>query len=242
MTGPVTQHDPGKHNADLDLARGRIIEGGSWKRQRTVVLYPSSKLVPMRVVHSWLNLMYPPNQPVYRMAVMGTEVGEAYSNAIEQILATPDLKDWEFLLTIEADNCPPPDGLLLLLKAMEAHPEYSAISGLYWTKGPMGVPQAWGDPTDPVLNFRPQAPMPGQVMEVCGIGMGFALWRLKTFKDERLRRPWFKTPADEHGVGTQDLYFAADARKYGHRFAVDCSCLVGHWDHEGKFGPAEMMW
>jgi hypothetical protein len=60
--------------------------------------------------------------------------------------------------------------------------------------------------------------------------LGFNLWRLKMFRDERLRRPWFVTRADANGVGTQDLYFWADARKYGLRCAVDCDVLVGHHD------------
>jgi hypothetical protein len=81
----------------------------------------------------------------------------------------------------------------------------------------------------------------GGLIEVCGTGMGFALWRLSMFKDERLRRPWFKTQTIG-GVSTQDLYFAGDARKYGYRFAVDCSIKVGHHDHEGKFGPQDFTW
>jgi hypothetical protein len=72
--------------------------------------------------------------------------------------------------------------------------------------------------------------------------MGFNLWRLKMFRDERLRKPWFKTVADHTGVGTQDLYFWSDARKYGYRCAIDCSVKVGHYDLEGKFGPPDMMW
>jgi hypothetical protein len=160
------------------------------------------------------------------------EVGEAFSNAIEQILAHPDLQQWEYLLTIEHDNIPPADGLVKLIARMEAHPELSCIGGLYWTKGEGGVPQIWGDPTDPVLNFRPQPPDPnGGLVECCGTGMGFNLWRLKMFTDERLRKPWFKTVASkEEGVGTQDLHFWGDARKYGYRCAIDCGVLVGHYD------------
>jgi hypothetical protein len=60
--------------------------------------------------------------------------------------------------------------------------------------------------------------------------MGFNLWRMKMFRDERLRKPWFKTIAGKEGVGTQDLYFWADARKYGYRCAIDCDVLVGHYD------------
>ena len=52
------------------------------------------------------------------------------------------------------------------------------------------------------------------------------------FKDDKLRIPWFKTTADSTGVGTQDLYFWADARKNGYRCAIDCSVKVGHYDLE----------
>ena len=44
------------------------------------------------------------------------------------------------------------------------------------------------------------------------------------------------------GVGTQDLYFWGDARKYGYRCAIACDVKVGHYDHEGKFGPKGMVW
>jgi hypothetical protein len=171
------------------------------------------------------------------------EVGEAFSTSIQGILDNPDLSKWEYLLTIEHDNLPPPDGIVKLIKRMEEHPEFSAIGGLYWTKGEGGVPQIWGDPKDPILNFRPQPPNPnGGLVECCGTGMGFTLFRLKMFHDPKLRKPWFKTVADHTGIGTQDLHFWSDARKYGYRCAIDCSVLVGHYDHDGKFGPARMVW
>jgi len=123
----------------------------------------------------------------------------------------------------------------------EAHPEYACIGGLYFTKGPGGVAQIWGDPRDPVNNFRPQPPRPGELVECCGTGMGFNLWRLDMFRDPDLRKPWFKTQT-EGGVATQDLYFWADARKQGYRCGVDCSIQVGHYDYEGKFGPPDTTW
>ena len=60
--------------------------------------------------------------------------------------------------------------------------------------------------------------------------MGFNLWRLKMFKDKKLRRPWFKTVAGAEGVGTQDLHFWADFRKHGYRCAIDGNVRVGHMD------------
>ena len=221
--------DVGYHNSDLAKAGARIIRGGTWKKQRVILLMPAGTMIPFRVALSMRSLIFPPNQPAHVMGAEGLEVGEAYSNSIAAILGHPDLSQWEFILTMEHDNLPPVDGLIKLIEDMEQHPEYSCIGGLYWTKGETGVPQLWGDPND-TINFRPQVPRPGEIQEVVGTGMGFNLWRLKMFRDERLRKPWFKTLASTEGVGTQDLYFWGDARKYGYRCAVDNNVLVGHLD------------
>ena len=229
----------GHHNADLAGSHSRILKGGGWKRQRIVVIIPAAEKIPTRVALALWSLAFPPNQPVVRIAAEGMETGEAYSKAIEGVLAHPEMKDYEYVLTVEHDNLPPADGVLKLIEQMEAHPELACIGGLYWTKGYGGVPQIWGDPMDGVLNFRPQPPAPdGGLKECCGTGMGFNLFRLSMFKDEKLRRPWFVTSAN----GTQDLYFWTDARKHGYRCAIDCSIKVGHFDLEGKFGLAGMVW
>jgi len=234
MTQPqiISESDYGRHNADLVTSSTRIINNGTWKKQRTIVMIPSGPMIAAQVYLSHVNLMFAPNQPTYRMMALGTEVGDAFSTAIEGILAHPDLSQWEYLLTIESDNIPPPDGVLKLIARMEAHPEFDCIGGLYWTKGEGGVPQIWGDVKDPVLNYRPQAPDPaGGLVECCGTGMGFNLWRVSMFRDARIPKPWFKTKASlAEGVGTQDLAFWAEARKHGHRCAVDCSVKVGHHD------------
>jgi hypothetical protein len=116
---------------------------------------------------------------------------------------------------------------------------------LYFLKGPGGVAQIWGDPKDPVVNFRPQPPDPqGGLVECCGTGMGFNLWRMSMFRDKKLRRPWFKTLSGKEGrgIGTQDLYFWADARKHGYRCAVACDVKVGHYDLKGEFGIPDFVW
>lgn len=236
--------DIGKHNANLEAASQRIYEGGSWKKQRVVVILPSAPLLPARVSMSHWSLMFPPNQGVHRMLAMGMEVGDAYSSTIAEVIANPMLSEWEYILTIESDNMPPGDGLIRLIQAMEKHPEYACIGGLYWCKGEGGCPHIWGDPKDPQINYRPQVPVPGQLVECVGTSMGFNLWRMSLFKDTRLRRPWFKTlnGSEGQGVGTQDLYAWNDFRNHGYRCAVDCSVLVGHYDHEGKFGPPGTVW
>ena len=220
----------GIHNGDLGKTRSRLDSSKSWKKQRIIMLIPTTEMIHVKVYLSHCSLMFPPNNPVARLPAVGLEVGEAYSTAIEQVLAHPELSTWEYILTIEHDNTPPADGVLRLLERMEANPRLSVIGGLYFTKGHGGVAQIWGDPKDPVLNFRPQLPDPnGGLVECNGTGMGFNLWRMKIFKDKRLRRPWFVTQK-HNGMATQDLYFWTDAKKYGYRCAIDCSVKVGHYD------------
>jgi hypothetical protein len=220
----------GFHNEKPEMSSQRMADSAQWKRQRIIVLVPSANKIDAKVYLSHMGLIFPPNNAVFRMLCLGMEVGQAYSEAIEQIMADPNLREWEYILTMEHDNTPPQDGLLKLLESMDAHPEFACIGGLYWTKGEGGVPQIWGDPNDPVLNFRPQVPQLNTVQECCGTGMGFNLWRLSTFKDEKLRKPWFKTLAGVEGVGTQDLYAWTDFRKHGYRCAIDTRVLVGHYD------------
>lgn len=253
----VVQDMAGHHNTNLPESAARVYRGGSWKNQRIIVIVPAADLVPVKCALSWWNLIFPPNNGVVKMIALGQEVGEAYSNTIEQILAHPQLSQWEYILTIEQDNAPPQDGVIRLVERMEEHPEFAWLSGLYWTKGMEiarldgtgtsggGCPQIWGDINDPIPNSRPQPPRTdGGLQECWGTGQGFALYRLSMFKDERLQKPWFRTKRglNGEGVGTQDLVFAADARKWGYRCAVDTSILVGHLDYNGNFGPIDTMY
>ena len=233
MSELIIQDFGGIHNKNGDSTRARLMKGGSWKRQRVILVLPADSMIPAKVALSHWNLIFPPNNGVVRILAQGMEVGDAYSTAIDQILGHPDLKEWEFLLTIEHDNLPPQDGILKLIEVLETHPELSCVSGLYFTKGEGGCAQIWGDPKDALPNFRPQLPQPERVVECCGTGMGFALWRLSMFKDKRLPKPLFKTKKEIGGVGTQDLMFWSEARKWGYRCAVHCGVKVGHIDQNG---------
>lgn len=235
----------GAHNRDLPETSARLLKGTSWKRQRTVVIIPAADLIPAKVALSHWNLAFPPNNGLVRILAQGLEVGDAYSSAIEQILAHPDFSTWEYILTIEHDNCPPGDGVIKLMERMDQHPEFACIGGLYFTKGDGGCAQIWGDIKDPIPNYRPQPPdINGGLVECYGTGMGFNLWRMSMFKDARIKKPWFETYSgkDGKGMGTQDLTFWAEARKYGYRCAIDCSVKVGHYDYKGDFGPPDTMW
>lgn len=227
----------GAHNADPNGTSARLLKGASWKKQRIIVILPAADTIPAKVALAHWNLIFPPNNGVVRILAQGMEVGDAYSTAIENILAHPELSQWEYILSIEHDNSPPADGVLKLLEQMERHPEFACVGGLYFTKNEGGVAQIWGDVKDPIINYRPQIPDPnGGLVECYGTGMGFNLFRLSMFKDIRLRRPWFKTETSA-GVSTQDLYAWSDLRKFGYRCAIDCSVKVGHYDL-----ATDMMW
>src|SRR5207245_520911 len=115
-----------------------------------------------------------------------------------------------------------------------------AVAGLYKTKSEPAMWMAYGDPKDPMLNFRPlevgEAEEEGRLIEVNGIAMGCTLWRKDLFR--KVSKPWFETltgcesRAQRIGCHTQDLYFCRKAKlelgPEGVRFAVHCGISVGH--------------
>jgi hypothetical protein len=238
----ISSYSEGKHNANLDETISRLTQEGAYKDLSCVMVVPCFGQIPTKAVASWMNLFSAPNAKFVRIFAVGMEVGVAFSSAVSSILSHPDLSNYKYMLTLEHDNLPPPDGIIKLLRRMEANPEYACIGGLYFTQGPGGCAQIWGDPKDPVTNFRPQKPLAGELVECCGTGMGFNMWRLSMFKDPKLRQPWFVTQTKD-GVATQDLYFWNDARKHGYRCAIDCDVKVGHYDLDGKRGGIpDMVW
>jgi len=240
----ISSYAGGMHNADLTQTVTRLKKDAGYKDLSCVQIVPAFGTIPTKVVANWLTMFAPPNGKFVRLFAVGMEVGEAFSSCIASVLANPELAKFRYVFTLEHDNICPPDAIVKLLSQLDAHPELACISGLYYTKGPGGAAQIWGDPKDPVVNFRPQLPDPnGGLVECCGTGMGAAVWRMDMFKDERIAKPWFRTKASAtEGVGTQDLAFWSEARKHGYRCAVDCSVKVGHYDHLGQFGPADFTW
>jgi hypothetical protein len=233
----VTDDPPpeGFHNEKLDISRSRVIEGSSYRDCSTVCLMPirtAQEHLHYKVADAYRSLMTPMNHPFYPMRLVQMEVADAYNQGIKAILEHEELRNFKFVLTFESDNVPPPDGLIKLVETMYAGP-WAGVGGLYWTKGEGGMPMIYGDPKDPSINYRPQVPVPEQVQECRGIAMGFTLWDLKLFRDERLGPPWFHT-IQEHKPwigsrsGTQDLDWCGRAAALGYRFAVDNRVRVGH--------------
>lgn len=223
----------GAHNQALQKSRERLVQAKSYRDLSTIIICPTRGLITAKVVQSWMGLMRPMNQKVIGpVFAIGMEVGEAYSSLIEMILANPDLCTWKYILTIEEDNVPPPDGLLKLYESMD---KFDVVGGLYWTKGEGGQPMVYGDPAIQPRNFIPQIPQSETVQATNGLGMGFNLFKIDIFKNPKLQRPFFKTVQEfVMGVGgrayTQDLYFYENAGNLGYKFACDTRVKVGHYD------------
>jgi hypothetical protein len=225
----------------LGFDRIRVLPGSTYKDSSTVVIVPErNPMIHHRIVTSWQNLISPMNQKRTWIFAIGDEVGQAYNNMISNILADPNLSKWKYVLTLESDNIVPPDAHVRLLESIEEF-NFDAVSGIYFTKGDVQMPMAYGDPEEfkrtGVLDFRPrdirEAVARGRVMEVNGIAMGCSLYRLDLFRE--LPPPWFVTVADVvEGKGamgfTQDLYFCQRAKLAGKKFGVDFRCRVGHLD------------
>lgn len=224
----------GFHNQDAH-AIARLRKAGTYKDLSTVIICPTLGKIHCRIVAPWLGLIKPMNQKVLGpLFVQGLEVGAAYQTGFEAILQHPELSKWKYVLTLEDDNAPPPDGLMKLYESIDGGVDgrkYDSVCGLYWTKGEAGQPMIYGDPKEPI-NFRPQIPLPDTVQECHGTGMGFTLMRLSMFTSGKIEKPWFKTAQEPTGLYTQDLYFYEKARKAGFRIASDTRVKVGHFDEE----------
>jgi hypothetical protein len=222
----------GYHNRDLEKSRERLLQAKTYKDLSTICVIPTRGVIHYKVVQSWMNLMPPMNQKFIRIFVAGLEVGDAYNSAIEMILANPELSKWKYILTLEEDNIPAPDGLLKLYEDMD---KVDVVGGLYWTKGESGQPMIYGNPSSIPLSFAPQIPLVDQLQICNGLGMGFNLFKLDIFKDPKVPKPYFKTcqehiPNQGTKVMTQDLYYFENIHRLGYKVACDTRVKVGHFD------------
>lgn len=232
----VVPDQAGWHNASDYQAR--LEKARSYQDLSTVILCPTRGQIPAKVVQSWLGLMRPMNQKVVGpIFLMNMEVGDAYNQGIQMVLDNPDLSTYRYILTLEEDNMPPPDGLL---KLYETIPDYDVVGGLYWTKGEGGQPMCYGNPAVLPTNFIPQIPAIDAVTPCNGLGMGFTLFKTELFR--KVPKPWFRTVQEWTPNGgarayTQDLWFFEQAGKLGARFACDARVKIGHYDY-----GADIVW
>jgi hypothetical protein len=224
-------NDIGIHNGQLDDSIARLVKGNTYRDLSTIWVTPTRGTLKPRVVSSWMALMRPMNQPfVGPLFIEQDEVGIAYQKIFDMVLDHPELSKWKYILSVEEDNLPPSDGLMKLYQSIEEG--YDCVAGLYWTKGEAGQPMIYGDVNVMPRNFVPQVPRPDTLQPCNGLGMGFNLWRIESFKTKLkdMPKPWFKTVQEKNQQFTQDLWFYNEAGKYGYRVACNTSCKVGHLD------------
>lgn len=241
-TGVLSINDVVKQMGKPGLGFERVdhLPGTTYKDSSTVIIIPTRGMIHHRVVSAWQALIAPMNQKRALLFASGHEVGQAYNAMVAMVLAHPELSKWRYIMTLEDDNLPPPDAHIRLLESIEWG-SYDAISGLYFTKGDVNMPMAYGDPDEYArtgqLGFAPRdvkaALAAGQIMKVNGIAMGCALWKMDLFRT--IPAPWYVTLNDlVPGKGivgmTQDLELCSKAVRLGKRFAVDLRVKVGHLD------------
>jgi hypothetical protein len=211
---------------------------GAFKDLSTILIIPCySRGIHPKVVQNWMNIMQPMNQKFVKIFVTDMEVGAAYTQTINQILAHPDLSKFRFIATLEHDNIVQPDWLLKMYPDMV---EYDVLGAIYYTKGTDGKPMNYGDPNVFPLNFIPFEPKPNAVTRCNGLGMGANLFKLDMFKNPLMPKPLFETVQRyTEGIGaeayTQDLKFFEQVGKLGYKFGCTTKTTVGHMDIETGF-------
>lgn len=226
--------DTGVHNGQIDQSISRLIKGNTYRDLSTIWITPTRTNLKPRVVSSWMAVIKPMNQPFLGpLFLEGDEVGVAYQKGFDMVLDHPELSKWKYVLTVEEDNLPPADGLMKLYESIEKG--YDCVAGIYWVKGEGGQPMIYGNPEIMPRNFVPQIPKLDTLQHCNGLGMGFNLWRIESFRSKLkdMPKPWFRTVQEKNAQFTQDLWFYNEAAKHGWKCACDTRVKTGHIDDNG---------
>ena len=240
MNIPLTvSNQVGRHNTDLNFSIKRLTTARSALELSVICIVPTSGLVPAKVVERWMMQMSQMNQKFIRFPVITSNKNHAYNTNIEQIIATPKMNEFKYILTMEEDFLPPVDGLIKLFEDIE---EYDAVSGLMFTKGEESKAMIYGHPNQIPSTYTPVPPMVDNGLQPClGLPTGFTIFKLDIFKDTRIPKPWFRTvspfdvgkPKNQH----DDQYFFENIHKLGYKVAVDTRIKVAHCDPN-----SEVIW
>ena len=226
----------------LGFERIEGLHGSTYKDNSTVIIIPTRGTgIHYKFMQAFQSLVSPMNGKRTIIYAEGFEVGDAFNTMIQNVLNHPELSKWKYILSVEDDNLPMPDGHIRLLESIEQG--YDAVGGLYHTKGDVNYPLALGDPDiyrmTGELEMRPrnilewQARGKGHLMETNCLPCGFTLYKMDLFR--QTEGPWFTTLSDWDPIkggaqATQDCAYWMKARRAGKRCAVDLRVRVGHID------------
>jgi hypothetical protein len=221
----------------------------SYQDKSIACIIPTRGSVDVEVIDSWFKLITPVNHRFSKLFIANGELADAYNTGVLLVLNNPMLSACRFLLTMEDDNIPPPDGILKLIDSMIEHEhkddKYWAISGVYWTKPSRDciehAPIAWGCVEDGEWNMKaPPLKEDGSVTQCCLIPQGFTLYDLDLFR--KMEYPWFKVvehnpnnnDIDWEPPATQDSYFFKKVWEAGLKVGIRADVKVGHLDPKTK--------
>lgn len=143
--------------------------------------------------------------------IYGLPVADAYNEAVKTALR----EGANYILTIEDDTFPPPDGLVKLLEH-----NLDIVGGWY----PMRSAVYQGAPIILRGGNRQDLKPDGELHEVYTIPQGFTLFKTDVFRV--IEPPWFVTTAHL----TQDSYFSQLAREAGFKLWIDTDIRCKHID------------
>lgn len=227
------------------------VDLNSYQDKSIVCIIPTRGSIDVQVVDSWFKLITPINNKFTKLFMANGELAEAYNTGVLMALNNPQLSKSRFLLTMEDDNIPPPEGILKLIDSFLEHEKagdkYWAISGVYWTKPSRDciehAPIAWGCIEDENTEWNMKVPPlkeDGSVTHCCLIPQGFTLYDLDLFR--KIEYPWFKVVEhhpENFGIvneqpATQDSYFFKKVWDAGYKVGVRADVKVGHLDPRTK--------
>lgn len=229
----IMEDSRGYHN---NRNKDEKLKSLAYRDLSTIMIVPCySKGIHPKVVQNWMGIQAPMNQKFTRIFVTDMEVGKAYTETINSILANPELSKWKYIFTLEHDNIVEPDVLLKMYPDMD---DYDAIGSIYYTKGQEGRPMCYGRPDIQPLNFVPFEPQPNAVTPCNGLGMGATMFKMEMFKNKKKPDPLFETkqvfdPGKGMQAYTQDLYFFQEMGKIGYKFGCTTKTKTGHMDESG---------
>ena len=166
----------------------------------------------------------------------GNNIYMTRENCLIQAMADPNGQP-DFLLWIDSDNPPSVAGFELLMGAMDASPEVSAVGGWYRFFNPYTreVHLAAGSrtPDEKSCNLSEEEVLEtDHLIEVEFIGFGFCLMRAQVIKDIGIEKCFAPLLMDPPRNGrtwcTDDDGFFARARAAGHRVFVHPAVFVAH--------------
>src|SRR5260221_5072073 len=91
----------GRHNSDLLKSGERLKNLNSSRDLSTICIIPNNGTIASRVTERWLGQISQMNQKFVRLMMVGMEKYYGFNTAIEQILATPQLNTFKYILTLE---------------------------------------------------------------------------------------------------------------------------------------------